>query len=570
MAVPAGAGRGCRRRLGAASVASVALIVAAVPAACLEYGYVVEVSPDGAWSWFSDPRSFYEGGSVYAGWVTKDGDVQMGCYRIADGDTMVFGLAPDFEPDDHDYPAFYQTSDGRCTAFYSYHAWSGTYTKYRTTVGCGAYDNWLPEMETGVNSAGGGGVTYANPYPAPGAIDEIYLFWRGGNWKPNYSRGTYSPDTQSWSWSPNFTLISVASGRPYVKYESWGGERIGFAFTDGHPRDVRNNIYYAAIAEDEGGTLAYFRADGSKIKDLCDGPLGPSEADTVFNRLEDPETIGDNSWVWDIAFDGDGNPVVVFATFLSRAHHQYHWTHYDGAVWKRHTVVDDAGGSVADTTVGSAQYYYSAGVALDHKDPTIVYLCRANDVGGWDLEQWKTADDGETWETFAIVKGDTADNLRPVVPINRPGDTELVLWMHGRYDYYANSGSWRWWPEGSRDINYDTSILMWINPGAAGVPGGEAYAERTCVLGPARPNPFNAGTEVSYSLAQPALVSASVYDVAGRRVAVLLDAAWRGAGQHSLRWCGTDGSGRRVAAGVYFLRVVAGERTATTKMVLLE
>jgi len=38
---------------------------------------------------------------------------------------------------------------------------------------------------------------------------------------------------------------------------------------------------------------------------------------------------------------------------------------------------------------------------------------------------------------------------------------------------------------------------------------------------------------------------------------------------HALRWDGTDQSGRRLAAGVYFLMVEAGGRAETRKLVLL-
>jgi len=82
------------------------------------------------------------------------------------------------------------------------------------------------------------------------------------------------------------------------------------------------------------------------------------------------------------------------------------------------------------------------------------------------------------------------------------------------------------------------------------------------------PNPFNAGTVLSYSLEAPAVVELAVYDVAGRRVA-LIERSSRGQGEHVRVWDGRDEGGRRLASGVYFLRFRAGEAEAVRKIVIL-
>jgi len=42
------------------------------------------------------------------------------------------------------------------------------------------------------------------------------------------------------------------------------------------------------------------------------------------------------------------------------------------------------------------------------------------------------------------------------------------------------------------------------------------------------------------------------------------------AGEHTVVWNGTDDTGTRVASGVYFYRLVAGEQTMSRKMMLLK
>jgi hypothetical protein len=84
----------------------------------------------------------------------------------------------------------------------------------------------------------------------------------------------------------------------------------------------------------------------------------------------------------------------------------------------------------------------------------------------------------------------------------------------------------------------------------------------------ASPNPFGDQTRVRWQLERSAHVRAEVFDVRGRRVVSLLDAA-RPAGPGEVQWSGRDGNGQRVAAGVYFVRVVAAGETQTRRLVLV-
>ncbi|HET6349069.1 MAG TPA: FG-GAP-like repeat-containing protein [Candidatus Krumholzibacteria bacterium] len=83
------------------------------------------------------------------------------------------------------------------------------------------------------------------------------------------------------------------------------------------------------------------------------------------------------------------------------------------------------------------------------------------------------------------------------------------------------------------------------------------------------PNPFNPTTEIQFDLPEPARVEISVYDVAGRRVARLLEQPLP-AGRHSVTWNGRSAHGEAVASGVYFYRLRAGSFTSTRRMILLK
>ncbi|MBM4119035.1 hypothetical protein FJ251_15135, partial [bacterium] len=60
-----------------------------------------------------------------------------------------------------------------------------------------------------------------------------------------------------------------------------------------------------------------------------------------------------------------------------------------------------------------------------------------------------------------------------------------------------------------------------------------------------------------------------VYDLAGRRVRTLVDGPLPAA-QHEAIWDGADAAGRRLASGVYFVRLVAGDYRASEKLVLVK
>jgi hypothetical protein len=77
------------------------------------------------------------------------------------------------------------------------------------------------------------------------------------------------------------------------------------------------------------------------------------------------------------------------------------------------------------------------------------------------------------------------------------------------------------------------------------------------------PNPFNPGTSIRYFLSQPSRVTISIYNVVGQFITTLVD-DYKRAGEYSVDWDASD-----VSSGVYFYRLMVGERSATRKCVKL-
>jgi hypothetical protein len=71
------------------------------------------------------------------------------------------------------------------------------------------------------------------------------------------------------------------------------------------------------------------------------------------------------------------------------------------------------------------------------------------------------------------------------------------------------------------------------------------------------------------SLPREGRAEVGVFDLAGQRVKTLATGT-HPAGHHALAWDGRDGSGKRAAAGVYFLRAEAAGETLTRKLILLD
>jgi hypothetical protein len=112
-----------------------------------------------------------------------------------------------------------------------------------------------------------------------------------------------------------------------------------------------------------------------------------------------------------------------------------------------------------------------------------------------------------------------------------------------------------------RAIRFTTDEPM---TGVAEPPHASALDRSPLVVAPSL---FRRATTVRYSLAGDADISLRVFDAAGRSVRTLQAGMMR-AGSHSSVWNGTDDRGRRVAHGIYFVRLETPDRTVRVKTIL--
>jgi hypothetical protein len=99
--------------------------------------------------------------------------------------------------------------------------------------------------------------------------------------------------------------------------------------------------------------------------------------------------------------------------------------------------------------------------------------------------------------------------------------------------------------------------------------GIAAAPARAAWLKAPSPNPAHGETWMTLGLSHPAEVRLTIWDAAGRRVRGLLSGA-AGAGEQRVRWDGRDDDGRRAPAGVYLVRMEAGGRVESARLVLID
>jgi hypothetical protein len=83
------------------------------------------------------------------------------------------------------------------------------------------------------------------------------------------------------------------------------------------------------------------------------------------------------------------------------------------------------------------------------------------------------------------------------------------------------------------------------------------------------PNPFNPLTVIRYSLSRRSPVEIAVFNVLGQEVK-RLENSLQPAGVYETTWDGTNRTGEKVASGIYFYRIKAGDNVETRKMLLLK
>ncbi|MFY0686708.1 MAG: glycoside hydrolase family 88 protein [Cyclobacteriaceae bacterium] len=390
---------------------------------------------DGSWCWFSDPRAVYYEGDykrTYAGWIDSYGDVAIGYFDHATGEIKSKVIHDGLEVDDHDNPSILFDAEGYLIVTYNLHGGGLFMTR---SISPESIEQWEESMPLPINDRekydfGNNGYTYTNPIRLSDENNRLFLFWRGIDGKPTVS---ISDDNgESWSKGKIFFMPERTYGfrRPYVKYYADDKSRIHISLTDGHPRnEATNSIYY--MYYENGG---FYKADGTKIGDLDGDPIKPSDCDKVYDATLSKQ----KAWIWDIAADAEGKPVLAYAKFPDDENHIYSYAQWDGSSWFNYDLIN-AGGWFPKTAEGTVEKEpnYSGGMNIDKEEVNKVYLSVRRD-SVFEIEEWSYKKNPSKWSAKALTDGSSKDNIRPFAI--RGATSELqVMWMtNSKYTHYTD------------------------------------------------------------------------------------------------------------------------------------
>ncbi len=183
------------------------------------------------------------------------------------------------------------------------------------------------------------------------------------------------------------------------------------------------------------------------------------------------------------------------------------------------------------------------------------------------------------WDTIRVQNTGTAPlTVSAVVSDNPafvPGRTSFVVPAGG-----ADTLSVTFQPAG---VGADSALFTFTADDSAGTHTlrvrahasdaiGVAPATFAFALEAARPNPFATETSIRFTLPERSAVALEVFDLGGRRVAVLAEGV-RDAGPHAVSFrpggARGPGEGAGLSAGVYFVRLTAGPHVRTRKLLYL-
>ena len=185
---------------------------------------------------------------------------------------------------------------------------------------------------------------------------------------------------------------------------------------------------------------------------------------------------------------------------------------------------------------------------------------------------------GETGDNRADVNGDGAVNIQDLVMVAGAfGEDAAAPSARAVAVARLKAADVEQWLSEARSVG-GTSLPRYASSVRRGIAVLEQLLatlipEKTALL-PNYPNPFNPETWIPYQLAKPAEVTVTIYAANGAVVRTLPLGHQRAGSyesrSHAAYWDGRNEIAERVASGVYFYTLQAGDFVATRKMLILK
>lgn len=396
-----------------------------------------QVTAEGAWCWFADPRALHfenESGTInktYIGYIDIHGNIKAMQYDFKNKKQEEVLVRSYFQPDDHNNPTFLVLPDERIMIFYSRHTDEACFY-YRVSKTPGDITTLGEEkmLKTKHNT------TYPSPFILSDDPEHIYLCWRGIGWHPTIAKLSLpdEKDDVSIVWGA-YQMVKSTGARPYAKYVSNGKDRIYLTYTTGHPDNEQPNFLYFNYIDIH--TLQLKDVKGNTLSTISESTFKMNKSDDYINRY--PATVVDSpterDWVWQVASDREGNPVIAMVRISGdKESHDYYYAKWNGNEWKK-TFLTHAGGHFHQTP--GLEKCYSAGMAIDPANTNLIY-CSIPVEGKYgkvyEIVKFTMNEEGEVVSKDAVTEDSKQNNVRPYVIPHSENTPLRLTWMVG--DYY--------------------------------------------------------------------------------------------------------------------------------------
>ena len=230
-------------------------------------------------------------------------------------------------------------------------------------------------------------------------------------------------------------------------------------------------------------------------------------------------------------------------------------------------------------------------------------ILRSYRYPNWDVNQDSDVDEADVFLITATITGEAPDvngdgsvnaDDRDAADVNKDGDvnTDDLLLVFEKFDRPVNLAApllsaesvgldWRLLERIDADrLRVQLNILRAENDGSLKYQQAITFLQAVlAALQPNQtlllanyPNPFNPETWIPYHLSGPADVTLTIYAIDGK-VVRRLDLGHQAAGYYQGKsraayWDGRNNVGERVASGIYFYTLTAGDFAATRKMLI--
>jgi hypothetical protein len=212
----------------------------------------------------------------------------------------------------------------------------------------------------------------------------------------------------------------------------------------------------------------------------------------------------------------------------------------------------DPGGGIGAAVTGLELRNGQGAILYDPSVPVSILSFRARREGAAAVLEWEVGSVEERGE-FLIdrrIPGGERIRIASVPGTATPRQTYL--------DPVAPGGGAVYW----LGVSTRGGDRFWSGPAVLeGAPDRLPFA-----VDPGRPNPFRGATRIGFRIPGAGPVRLDILDVAGRRVAVLLDRPLE-TGDHEVSWDGRDRRGQAVPAGVYYARLVTHAGTVSRRLI---